>query len=213
MRIEVWGDLVCPWCYIGKRRLERALEALPDGAETEVVFRSFQLDPMAPAHRAQLQLHVLMERYGLSEVRARALEDETALTAHAEGLEFEVEGRLSGNTFDAHRLVHLAKASGLMDAVVERFYRAQFAEARSLFDRDSLVELAGEAGLDREESLEVLAGDRYAAAVLAEAEEARELGATGVPFTVIDRRFGISGAQSPAVFGSAIAEARARASD
>ncbi len=167
MRLDVWADLVCPWCYIGKRRLERALAEFPHTEDVEMFFRSFQLDPRAPVGRTRLQVEVLVERYGMSEARALALESETARTAEAEGLEFRFEGALTGNTFDAHRLVHLARARGKEGAVVDRFYRAQFAEQRSLFEKRSLVELAAEAGLDPCESQTALDQGAYAEAVLA----------------------------------------------
>jgi predicted DsbA family dithiol-disulfide isomerase len=204
MRLDVWADLVCPWCYVGKRRLERALAEFPHTEDVEIFFRSFQLDPRAPVGRTRLQVEVLVERYGMSEARALALESETARTAEAEGLEFRFEGALTGNTFDAHRLVHLARDRGMEGTVVDRFYRAQFAEQRSLFEKGSLVELAAEAGLDPSESQTVLDQGAYAEAVLADVQEAVDLRATGVPFFLLDHRYGISGAQSPAVFLGAL---------
>jgi predicted DsbA family dithiol-disulfide isomerase len=121
-------------------------------------------------------------------------------TAAGEGLDYHLEGTVSGNTFDAHQLVHLAFDRGKQDAVIERLYRAYFTEGRSLFDQASLIELAAEAGLDRAEAQAALREGRYAAAVQADIDAARQLGATGVPFFVIDERYGVSGAQSPEVF-------------
>ena len=129
-------------------------------------------------------------------------------TAAAEGLEFHLAGGVTGNTFDAHRLVHLARERGVEDAVIERLFRAHFTEQRSIFDEASLVTLAGEAGLDPEAARAALAGNAYADAVSAEVREARGLGISGVPYFVLDRRYAISGAQPPERFAQALARAR-----
>ncbi|MGC2191129.1 MAG: DsbA family oxidoreductase [Candidatus Dormiibacterota bacterium] len=207
MRIDVWSDLVCPWCYIGRRRLALALDHFPHADEVEIAFRSFQLNPGAPIGPPRLQVAVLIERYGLSEARARELEAETARTAQAEGLEYRSQGALSGNTFDAHRLVHLARDRGLEAAMVDRLYRAHFAEQRSLFDQGSLVELASEVGIDRSQAATALATRAYSEPVLEDAQEAARLGVTGVPFTLMGHRYAISGAQSPTVFLGALNQA------
>lgn len=198
MRVDIWSDLVCPWCYLGKRRFERAVTEL--GVDVEVVHHSFQLDPSFPRGTSRPVREVLAEKYGRTLDEADAMDAQVSELAAADGLEYNLAGVHMGNTVDGHRLVHLAAERGLADAVVERFYRAHFTEKRSLFDRDSLVELAAEAGLDAAEAREVLESDAYEAEVAADGEQARALGATGVPFFVVDQRFGVAGAQSPEVF-------------
>ncbi len=207
MRIDIWTDVVCPWCYVGKRRFEKALAAFPHRAEIEVVHRSFQLNPTAPPGQTSSRRESLKAKYQLTDAQVQAMNARMEETAAAEGLHYDLSGDLTGNTFDAHRVLHLARARGIQDAVIERLYRAYFGERRSLFDHESLVELAGEAGLDREEVRRMLEADDYADAVRADVQEARTLGASGVPFFVIDGRYGVSGAQPPDVFSEALARA------
>jgi predicted DsbA family dithiol-disulfide isomerase len=208
MRIDIWSDVVCPWCYLGKRRLERALEAFDGRAEVKVVHRSFQLDPTRPKGQTQKRRDMLMSKYRLTAAQVRDLDERMEQTAAADGLEYHLGDGVTGNTFDAHRLLHLAAERGTQDATIERFYRAYFTEGRSLFDDESLTLLAVESGLDAGEVARVLAGDDYAAAVAADIREAQALGANGVPFFVFDRRFGVSGAQSVDVFAQVLARAR-----
>ena len=200
MRVDIWSDLVCPWCYVGKRRFEKALARFDNRDEVQVVHRSFQLNPSAPRDRTSNRRERLMQKYRLAPPEADEMDARMTQTAAAEGLDFHLEGTATGNTFDAHQLVHLGRDRGLEDAVVERFYRAYFIEQRSLFAKESLLDLAAEAGLDREEATATLRDNRYAEAVAADIESARRLGATGVPFFVIDEHYGISGAQAPEVF-------------
>jgi len=126
MRVDIWSDLVCPWCYVGKRRFEKALARFDKRDELQIVHRSFQLNPAAPRDRTSNRRDMLMQKYQLSPTRAAEMDARMTKTAEAEGLEFHLEGTLTGNTFDAHQLVHLADAHGLQDALVERFYRAYF---------------------------------------------------------------------------------------
>ena len=207
MRIEVWADVVCPWCYLGKRRLEHALAGFDHRDEVEIVYRSFQLDPTAPRDRVTPTAELLSGKYGMSAEQVDANQRQLEDLAAAEGLEYHLTGSLSGNTYDAHRVLQLARERGLADPVVERLYRAYFTEGRSVFDAASLLELATDAGLDRDEVGKVLAGSAYADAVDADGAEAQALGATGVPFFVLDRRYGISGAQPVDVFSRALAQA------
>ena len=211
MKVEIWADVVCPWCYIGKRRFERALEAFPHRDDVEVVHRSFQLDPAAPARRTEPTVERLAHKYGTSVEQARAMMRRVERTAAEEGLEYDLAKTLSGNTFDAHRVLHLAKEKGRQDEVIERFYRAYFTERESVFDHESLVRLAAEAGLDPDEARRVLEEGTYGDAVRADAAEAAALGVQGVPFFVIDRRYGVSGAQPTELFEQALARAWAEA--
>lgn len=200
MRVDIWSDLVCPWCYVGKRRFEKALAGFAGREDVQVVHHSFQLNPAASRDQATNRRDMLMQKYRLSPAQVDEMDARMTRTAAGEGLDYHLEGTVSGNTFDAHQLVHLAFDRGKQDAVIERLYRAYFTEGRSLFDQASLIELAAEAGLDRAEAQAALREGRYAAAVQADIDAARQLGATGVPFFVIDERYGVSGAQSPEVF-------------
>jgi predicted DsbA family dithiol-disulfide isomerase len=208
MRIDIWSDVVCPWCYLGKRRFEHALAGFEDRAEVEVVHRSFQLDPTRPKGQTQKRREMLMTKYHLTAAQVEALDARMEQTAAADGLEYHLGDGVTGNTFDAHRLLHLAAERGRQDAALERFYRAYFSEGRSLFDDASLTALAVEAGLDAADVGRVLASDAYAAEVATDIREAQALGANGVPFFVVDNRFGVSGAQSIDVFAQVLARAR-----
>jgi predicted DsbA family dithiol-disulfide isomerase len=208
MRVDIWSDVVCPWCYLGKRRFEHALAAFDDRASVEIVHRSFQLDPTRPKGQTQKRREMLMGKYNLTAAQMEALDTRMEQTAAADGLEYHMGDGVTGNTFDAHRLLHLAAERGRQDATLERFYRAYFTEGRSLFDDESLTALAVESGLDAAEVGGVLGGDAYAAAVTDDTREAHALGANGVPFFVIDHRFGVSGAQAVDVFAQVLARAR-----
>jgi predicted DsbA family dithiol-disulfide isomerase len=217
MQVDVWVDLICPWCYLGKHRFERALAAFPHRDQVKVVQRSFQLDPTMPRGKAGKQVEVLMRKYRMSEAQVRARQAHIEQLAQAEGLQLHLADTLTGNTFDAHRLVHLGRSHGVDGPLIERLYRAHFTELRSLFDTDSLVALAAEpgVGLDPEEVRAVLATDAYGDEVIADGRAAHTLGAGGVPFFVIQRddggRYGISGAQPTEVFATALARAWADA--
>ncbi|GGW63316.1 DsbA family oxidoreductase [Streptomyces xantholiticus] len=208
MRVEIWSDIACPWCYIGKARFEKGLEAFAHRDEIEVVHRSFELDPNRAGHDTTPVVDLLAKKYGRTREEARAMEEHVASTARSEGLEYRTEGRDHGNTFDIHRLLHLAKARGLQDELLTLVYRANFAEERSVFDPEVLVALAAEAGLDEQEARRALADEAaYADDVRADEREAAELGATGVPFFVFDRRYGVSGGQPAELFTQALEQA------
>jgi predicted DsbA family dithiol-disulfide isomerase len=204
LRIDVWGDLVCPWCYLGKRRLEKALEGFEHGEVVEIVPHSFQLDPSFPRGVTRPTRDILSEKYGMTLEQADATETEMEERAAADGLEYHLGAVEMGNTVDAHRVVHLGASRGMSQVVLERLYRAHFTENRSLFTHDSLIELASEAGLDADDVRDVLESDTYEAAVAADGTHARDLGANGVPFFVIDGRYGISGAQPVELFRQAL---------
>ena len=207
LRIDVWSDLACPWCYIGKRRLEAALARAPRAVE--VVWRSFELDPDAPAVRDDGQSYAqrLAAKYRRSTAEAEAMIANVTAVAARDGLEFRFERARAGNTFDAHRVLHLAAAHGRQGVLKERLLRAYFTDGRALGDHATLIELAVEVGLDGDDVRATLAGDAYAAAVRADERGARELGISGVPFFVLDGRIGVSGAQPVEVLVGALAEA------
>jgi predicted DsbA family dithiol-disulfide isomerase len=209
MHIDIWSDIVCPWCFLGKRRLEKALVSFEGRGDVTIAHRSFQLDPTRPKGETTSRRTMLMSKYRLTEERVREMDLNMETMAAAEGLEYHLtEKGQSGNTLDAHRLVHLAASHDRQDQMMERLYKAYFTEQRSIFDVDSLVSLAVEDGLDATEVREALESDRYVDAVRRDLEEARMLGVTGVPFFVIDGRYGISGAQATEVFTRALAMAR-----
>jgi predicted DsbA family dithiol-disulfide isomerase len=199
VHVEIWSDIACPWCYIGKRRFEAALAGFEHRDDVTVTWRSFQLDPEAPAERpGELAAH-LASKYGSSVEQARSRQAQITELAAGEGLDFRFDRARAGNTFDAHRLVHLAAAHGVQDAMKERLMRAYLTEGELMSDRATLARLAGEVGLPATEVSELLSGDRFASEVRDDARTGAQLGITGVPFFVVDRAFGASGAQPPEV--------------
>jgi predicted DsbA family dithiol-disulfide isomerase len=209
MRIDIWSDVVCPWCYIGKRRFETALAQFPARDQVEVVWRSFELDAGAGPSTAEQGTYAerLATKYGCSVPEAQAMIDNMTATAAEEGLDFRFDLARPGNTFDAHRLLHLALEHGLQDDLKERLDRATFTEGSPASDPAALRALAVEVGLPAAEVDDVLATDRYAHAVRADEAQARAYGITGVPFFVVDGKYGISGAQPPALVLQALEQA------
>jgi predicted DsbA family dithiol-disulfide isomerase len=209
LRVEIWSDIACPWCYVGKARFEKALAAFPHRDRVEVVHRSFELDPGRAKDDIQPVVTMLTKKYGMSEAQAEAGEDNLGAQAAAEGLAYRTRGRDHGSTFDMHRLLHFAKEQERQEELLDLLYTANFAEERSLFNDDErLVELAVAAGLDADHARKVLADpDAYAGEVRADEREAAELGARGVPFFVLDRTYGVSGAQPTEVFAQALTQA------
>jgi predicted DsbA family dithiol-disulfide isomerase len=206
VKIEIWSDVVCPWCYIGKRRLEHALRDFEHADEVEITWRSFQLNPDTPKGTAVPTMEYLATRFG---PQAKAMTGHVAELARAEGLDMDFDAALTVNTLDAHRVLHLANELGFGDAAKERLLRAHFIEGADLSDRDTLVSLLSEVGAEPDRVRAVLDGREYAYAVRDDIEEAQRLGANGVPFFVIDRKYGISGAQSPETFLHALRTAHA----
>ncbi|MEV0647546.1 DsbA family oxidoreductase [Phytomonospora sp. NPDC050363] len=208
MRVEIWSDIVCPWCYIGKARFERGLAAFANAAEVEVVHRSFELDANAPSSDGGVAVsEMLAAKYGMSPAQAKNAEQGVADAAAGEGLDYTTD-RVNGNTFDQHRLLHLAKREGRQLEVLDAFYRANFAQAVPVNDVEGTVAAATKAGLDETRVREVLAdSNAFAEEVRADEREAAALGASGVPFFVIDRKYGISGAQPAETFTQALATA------
>jgi predicted DsbA family dithiol-disulfide isomerase len=200
-----------PWCYIGKRRLEKALAEFGHADEIEVEWRSFQLDPTHPKGLRQPVYESLAAKTGGSTAQVKAMTDRVKALAAQEGLVYDFDRTVTVNTVDAHRITHLAKAHGLGGAMHERLLHAYFVEAELVDDPETLVRLAAEVGVPADEASRVLAGDEYAADVAEDGREARALGANGVPFFVLDRAYGISGAQPVAAFRQALETASAAA--
>ena len=207
MNVEIWSDVVCPWCYLGKARFEKALDNFEHRDEVNVLYRSFELDPTAPPGVTTPTVELLSNKYGMSLEAAENAQREMEQRAAGDGLTFRMDGLRSGNTRDAHRLLQLAGVRSRQAELVERLHRAYFTEQRSVFDASSLTELAVEVGLDRAEVERVLAGNDFDDVVTEDEATARELGANGVPFFVIDRRYGISGAQPAELIADALNQA------
>jgi len=199
MLIEIWSDVVCPWCYVGKRNLEAALTAFAHADDVTIEWRSYELDPTTPA-RVELSMDEVLERkYGMTSDQASKANLRMTELAATVGLEYHLDRVQIGNTFDAHRLIHLAADEGRADEMKERLLRAYFTEGRAISDPTTLTALAVEVGLDRGRVADVLEGDDYGADVRADEDRAMELGSTGVPFFVFDERLGVPGAQPPDV--------------
>jgi predicted DsbA family dithiol-disulfide isomerase len=200
MRVDVWSDVVCPWCYIGSAHLAAALRGFEHAEDVEVVWRAYELDPAAPAEREGDYASRLARKYGVGEQDARAMVDRMVRAGAAAGLELRFDVARAGNTFDAHRVLQLALARGgaaLQGAVKERLFRAYFTDGMPIGDRSVLASLAEASGLDGGECSEVLASDRFAAEVRADEAAAAAMGVTGVPFFLVDDAYGLAGAHRP----------------
>jgi predicted DsbA family dithiol-disulfide isomerase len=202
--IEIWSDVVCPWCYIGKRRIETALERFEHRDDVTVTWRSFELDPTAERDPEGTAAERLASKYGMSVEEAAARQAQIAALAAEEGLEYHMELTRGGNSFDAHRLIQLGRERGIQDAVKERVMRGYFTEGARIGDPETLVRLATEAGLPEADARAVLDSGQYADAVREDEELARRIGINGVPFFVLGRRYGVSGAQPADVLVQAL---------
>jgi predicted DsbA family dithiol-disulfide isomerase len=197
MHVEIWSDIACPWCYVGKRRFEAALEGFEHRDDVEVTWRSFELDPGAPAQRELSGAEHLAEKYGMSVEEARARQQHLRDMAAGDGLDMRADLTRGGNTFDGHRVLHLAAEHGRQDEMKERLMRAYHTEGELISDHATLVRLAEEVGVPGVE--EMLASDRFAAEVRDDEATAHAIGITAVPTFVVDRRIAVAGAQAPDV--------------
>ena len=195
MEVEIWSDIACPWCYIGKRRLENALGRFEHADALTVTWRSFELDPRGPAERVGELAGHLASKYGMAIEQAREVQQGLTAAAAAEGLVVRFDLARSGNTFDGHRLVHLAAEQGAQDAMKERLLHAYFSEGRLISDPETLLSTGAEVGLAEPEIRDLLAGERFAEEVRADERLATELGIRGVPTFIVDRKVGVTGAQ------------------
>jgi predicted DsbA family dithiol-disulfide isomerase len=209
MKVEIWSDIMCPFCYIGKRKFEAALAQFAGRADVELSWRSFQLDPNMTSMPGRNVMEYLAERKGQSMDWSRQAHAHVTAMAQAVGLDYRFDKAVVANSFDAHRLIHLAKASGLDDVAEERIFKAYFTEGADFADHEVLTRLGVEIGLPEEAVRAVLASDVYAQAVREDCATAAELGANGVPFFVLDRKYGVSGAQEPATFLQVLEKAHA----
>ena len=211
MHVEIWSDIACPWCYVGKRRFEAALAAYEHADEVTVTWRSFELDPHAPRERPHDGATHLAEKYGTSRAEAVAMQERMTQTAAREGLEFRFDIARGGNTFDAHRLVHLAATHELQDAMQERLMRAYLTEGQLIADHATLERLGSEVGLPADAVRDMLPSDRFAAQVRDDERTAARLGIRAVPFFVVDRAIGASGAHPPEALVELLRQGRAAA--
>lgn len=200
LKVEIWSDVMCPFCYIGKRRFEAALEGFAHQGNVEITWKSFQLDPGLEAMPGRSVNEYLMERKGWSLGEARSAHDRVTRMAKAVGLTYDFDKAVVANSFDAHRLVQLGKSRGKGDAVEEALFRAYFTEGRDISDPDALAAIGKAAGLDEAEVRAMIVGDAFAAEVERDLLEARQIGVTGVPFFVFDRKYAVSGAQESQAF-------------
>lgn len=207
MKVEIWSDFMCPFCYIGKRRFEAALEQFSNKNEIEIIYRSFELDPNAERNVNHDVHEMLAKKYGMSLEQAKSMNNDVAGQARALGLEYHFDTMILTNTFDSHRLTHFAAHYGKMHEMAERLFSAYFTESKHIGDHETLSALAEEVGLDKNEAARMLAGDEYTKEVRADEQKAVQLGIRGVPFFVINDKYAISGAQPSEVFLEALQKA------
>jgi predicted DsbA family dithiol-disulfide isomerase len=209
LRIDIWSDIACPWCYVGKRHLEQALAGFPEANSTEVVWHAFELNPSAPRESKEEGPYNerLAKKYGMSPKEAQGRIDHLVAVGKADGLTLDFTRIRPGNTFDAHRIIHHAREVGKQDAVKERFLRGYLSEGEAIGDPAVVARLAVDAGLDAERVNAILASDDYAREVRTDEAEANRLGIHGVPFFVIGGRYAVSGAQPAELIGRALQQA------
>ncbi|SMO58350.1 DsbA family oxidoreductase [Gracilimonas mengyeensis] len=202
MKIEIWSDVVCPFCYIGKRHMEQALEQLPE-IDAEIIWRSFELDTEAPEHTDANINEVLAKKYGKDLDWAKQMNANMVKNAEDVGLDYNMDDIQPANSFKAHQLLHLAKENGLQDEMKEALLAAYFTEGKLISDSDTLVKIAEGVGLDAREAASVLEEETYKSAVRQDEHVARQIGIQGVPFFYINEKYGLSGAQPVKVFKDA----------
>lgn len=206
MKVEVWSDIMCPFCYIGKRNYETALKQFDGKNNVEIEWHSFQLDPTIPKNtgRKENVYQYLADKKGISYEQSAKLHENLIATAKKASLEYNFDKAIVANSFDAHQLIHLAKTKGLGDEAEERLFHAYFTEGRDFGDHDTLIEIGNDIGLPKEEIKNALNSNEFAAKVEEDIQEADELGVQGVPFFVFDRKYAVSGAQPPEFFLQAL---------
>jgi predicted DsbA family dithiol-disulfide isomerase len=202
MKVEVWSDIMCPFCYIGKRNYEKALSQFQDKDQVEIEWHSFQLDPTIPVNNGKKEnvYQYLSEKKGLSYEHSKKLHEKLILTAKNAGLEYNFDKAIVANSFDAHKMIQLAKTKGLGDAAEERLFHAYFTEGKDFGDTNTLVSLGINIGLQENEIRDALKSDDYADKVEQDIQEANDIGVGGVPFFVFNRKYAVSGAQPPEYF-------------
>jgi predicted DsbA family dithiol-disulfide isomerase len=207
MKIEIWSDVACPWCYIGKRRFESALAQFPHRDSVEVEWRSYQLDPSVPEHYDGTELDYLSKRKGMAPEQVKQMFAHVTQTAKDEGLDYHFDNVVVANSFTAHRLIHLAATHGKQDLAKERLLSDHFEHGKDIGSQEYLTGLGAALDLPAGEVAELFTSDKFTEEVTMDINEARAIGVTGVPFFVIDRKYGISGAQPAELFAQALNQA------
>ncbi len=207
MKIEVWSDVICPWCYIGKRRFAKALEEFPNKSEVSVEWKSFQLYPSAKTDLRLSTSEFLSRSKGLSPSTVSDMINNVTKIAKEEGLVYHIEKSIVVNTFDAHRLIQMAQKQNLGDKAAEAIFKAYFTDSLNIADFSVLASLGESVGMNDYETLKMLESDAFSEKVRSDMLEARQLGINGVPCFVFDRKFALSGAQLPATFSQALEKA------
>ena len=207
MKVEIWSDVICPFCYIGKRRIESALAQLPQRERIEITWKSFQLQPETRTDPTRNALQHLAERKGWSMDVARQVAADLSNRARDVGLAFNYDRTVVANTFDAHRLIHFATTQGKGDEMTEQLFKSYFVDGRNIADHAFLAELAAGIGLPADEVKDALASDRFADEVRRDIDDALQMGINGVPFFVLDNKYAVSGAQDTSVFVEALTRA------
>lgn len=204
MTVEIWTDIVCPWCYIGKREFEKALSEFEHKEDVEVIWRSYELDPQAPKNKFANSYDMLAQKYGVSLEQSKQMHQNVSNRAKEVGLNYVMETIKPTNSFDAHRLLHLAKSAGLQDKAIEKLSSAYFTEGKLISNGATLVEIGVTIGLPAKDVEKILESNAFEADVREDEKEAKTLGITGVPFFAVNRKFGISGAQKSDYFLNAL---------
>ena len=204
MKVDIWSDVYCPWCYLGKRRLEKALTQFDHRDQVEIAWHSFQLDPNAPKESTGSVNELLAKKMGRSLKEVETMQARLIALAAEEGLDYHFDTAIPGNSFDAHRIIHLAATHGLQGEMKERLMKAYFTDSVSVSNEESLIQLATEVGLDANEVRDVLKSDAYADEVYSDIRNAMELGIHGVPFFVFNDKYAVSGAQQTELFLTAL---------
>lgn len=213
MNVEIWSDIACPFCYIGKRKFEEALQQFDNSNDVTVTFKSFQLDPDAEIDQTQTTLEMLAQKYGMSVEKAKEMTDQVTAQAKDAGLDYHLESSILTNTKDAHRLSHFAKEHGKMEEMMERLLKAYFTEVKHVGDHETLISLAGEVGLDKDAARDVLKSDQYSDDVKEEMQDGVNIGVQGVPFFVFNRKYAVSGAQPPQAFLDTLEKVQAESAE
>ncbi|MDR9414657.1 MAG: DsbA family oxidoreductase [Gracilimonas sp.] len=203
MKIDIWSDIACPFCYIGKRHLEKALEQLPD-IEAEINWKSFELDPNAPVDTEMDIYDTLAKKYGRDRSWAKEMNANMVEMASKAGLDYNMDAVKPTNSFNAHQLLHLAKVYGKQDEMKEALLSAYFMQGKHVGKTDVLVEIAETVGLEKEKARKTIEENKYSKQVMADIEKAHQIGVQGVPFFYINEKYGLSGAQPVEVFTEAL---------
>ncbi|MFN1219205.1 DsbA family protein [Chryseobacterium kwangjuense] len=204
MKIEIWSDVMCPFCYIGKHNFEQALEKLPFKNEVEVEWKSFQLDPTLDAAKPQNTIEYFKEKKGFPAEQASQMISQVAGIGRASGIDFNFDKALIINTFTAHKLLHLAKKHGKSSEMEEALFKAHFIDGKNVGDQEELISLAVSLGIDKDEARQALSSDEFNDGIRQDIQEAQNNGISSVPFFVLNGKYAVSGAQPAEVFAEAL---------